>query len=550
MAGGGYDAFISYSHRGDLDAASVVRLGLERLARPWTKRRALKVFQDRSGLATSPDLWESITVALDSSQYFVLLASPESAGSEWVGREVERFLESHPPTHLLVCLTAGEILWDSAAGDFDWQRTTALPPALRGAFAAEPLWADLRWMRTDLTTDMRDPRLGAAIADLAAPIHGVPKDELFTTDLREYRKAKRLRRMAVGALAILTVIAVVASTLAVRSREQAETNLEVADARRLAAESGKAVDVQDDLSLLLAAESLRARDTHEGWDALADAITVPVAMRRYGASTDLLSVAVDPSGELVAGGDAGGTVHVWNARTGELVQEIEVSDSVLGDSQEEPAPGSFVYHALTELRFTEDRVLVGLDFSQQIFTWDPSSGELLGMVPGPDIGRLVDYVTALSPTGAYALRTETTEADPKERFQAVLRTRDGSVVDRRPDITPLGLHKWVSDDVLLEQDSNGAKRLFDAGTGTPLTPALEGIDETVTAAAGTSDGSLVATVGFDGVVRIWDAATGTQVDSRDLAQGRLFAVAVDPTGDIVLTMTDRGTVDIWHPTTD
>ncbi|HEY6533723.1 MAG TPA: hypothetical protein VIY72_15555, partial [Acidimicrobiales bacterium] len=49
---------------------------------------------------------------------------------------------------------------------------------------------------------------------------------------------------------------------------------------------------------------------------------------------------------------------------------------------------------------------------------------------------------------------------------------------------------------------------------------------------------------------IWDAATGTQVDSRDLAQGRLFAVALDPTGDIVLTMTDRGTVDIWHRTTD
>ena len=38
-----YDAFLSYSHRG---VAVAVQRGLERFAKPWYERRALRVFRD------------------------------------------------------------------------------------------------------------------------------------------------------------------------------------------------------------------------------------------------------------------------------------------------------------------------------------------------------------------------------------------------------------------------------------------------------------------------------------------------------------------------
>ena len=54
--------------------------GLQRLAKPWYRLRALAVFRDESGLATNPHLWFSISEALDESEFFVLLASPRLPG--------------------------------------------------------------------------------------------------------------------------------------------------------------------------------------------------------------------------------------------------------------------------------------------------------------------------------------------------------------------------------------------------------------------------------------------------------------------------------------
>jgi len=69
-------------------------------------------------------------------------------------------------------LTEGEIVWDASRSDFDWSRTDALHPTLRGVFREEPLYLDLRWARSETELDLRNPRFRAAVAELAAPIHG------------------------------------------------------------------------------------------------------------------------------------------------------------------------------------------------------------------------------------------------------------------------------------------------------------------------------------------------------------------------------------------
>ena len=83
-----YDAFISYSHAADGQLAPRLQAALQRFAKPWWRRRALRVFRDETALSASTGLRSSIEEALEQSRFFVLLASPDSAKSEWVSREI------------------------------------------------------------------------------------------------------------------------------------------------------------------------------------------------------------------------------------------------------------------------------------------------------------------------------------------------------------------------------------------------------------------------------------------------------------------------------
>ncbi|HXI29627.1 MAG TPA: TIR domain-containing protein, partial [Vicinamibacterales bacterium] len=84
-----YKAFISYSHAVDGRLAPAVQQALHRFAKPWYRNRALRLFRDKTSLSASPALWPSIERALGDSEFFLLLACPESAASKWVRLEIE-----------------------------------------------------------------------------------------------------------------------------------------------------------------------------------------------------------------------------------------------------------------------------------------------------------------------------------------------------------------------------------------------------------------------------------------------------------------------------
>ena len=139
-----YDAFISYSHANDKAVAAALQAAVQRLGKPWYRRRALRIFRDDTSLSATPHLWPAIENALDRSRYLILIASPEAAASQWVAKEVEYWLERKSVDTLLIALTDGDLAWDSAAGDFGWRDDSPLPAVVRGRFASEPKWVDLR----------------------------------------------------------------------------------------------------------------------------------------------------------------------------------------------------------------------------------------------------------------------------------------------------------------------------------------------------------------------------------------------------------------------
>src|ERR1700754_416135 len=148
MADDGYDGFLSYSHAVDGRLAPALQTGVERFAKRWNRTRALRIFRDKASLAANPSLWQVIERALARSDWFLLMASPEAAASVWVGREVDWWLRHRGADGLLIVVTGGELCWNEDLGGFDPAVSTALPPALYGAFRAEPLWVDARWARS------------------------------------------------------------------------------------------------------------------------------------------------------------------------------------------------------------------------------------------------------------------------------------------------------------------------------------------------------------------------------------------------------------------
>jgi tetratricopeptide (TPR) repeat protein len=214
-----YDAFISYSHAKDKPIASALQSAVQKLGKPWYRRRALRVFRDDTSLSATPHMWPTIEQALSQSRYFILLASPQAAASKWVMREVAYWLDHNSIETLLIGLTDGDLSWDEAAGDFTARASTPLPPVLAKRFAAEPRWIDLRAYRDG--ADKAGAKFTELAADFAAAIHGKPKEDLLSQEVRQQRHALRLAWSAAAALLLLTGLATTAGILAYRSQQEA-----------------------------------------------------------------------------------------------------------------------------------------------------------------------------------------------------------------------------------------------------------------------------------------------------------------------------------------
>ena len=195
----GYDAFISYSHRADGRLAPALQAGLHQFAKPWYRLRALRIFRDDASLSASPELWRSIESALASARWFVLLACPEAAASEWIAREVTWWLDNRSADRFLIVVTGGVLEWEPKTPGLNQDQANALPPATLSRLLGEPRFVDLRWGRSVESLSLANVRFTEAVADVAAAVHGKPKDELLGEDVRQHRRTRRVVRGAIVA---------------------------------------------------------------------------------------------------------------------------------------------------------------------------------------------------------------------------------------------------------------------------------------------------------------------------------------------------------------
>ena len=305
-----YAAFLSYSRAADAGLATAIQQALHQFAKPWYRARAIRVFRDDSSLSVNPGLWTSITTALDDSEYFILLASPLASASPWVDRELDYWLAHHPSQTLLIAVSDGDIRWDPVGGDFDPDGTTCLPPALYGRLTEEPRWVDFRDIRGEHNLSLRVAAFRDKVADLAAPLHHIDKDELAGEDVRQHLRTLRLVRSGATALVVTTVLSIVAALVAVgqariatEQRDVVSRQLRVSAQRQLIAVADNILRTDPRLGLRLA---LTANTVVPGDEARA-ALVHAVGATRYAGSVrhdeGADNVAFSPTADVVATAD-------------------------------------------------------------------------------------------------------------------------------------------------------------------------------------------------------------------------------------------------------
>lgn len=315
-----YDAFISYSHAADGQLAPRLQTALERYAVPWYRRPILRIFRDETNLSATPHAWPTIEMNLDRARFLILMASPNAANSKWVHREVEHWLATKSAETLLIVLTAGDISWDDARGDFDWTKTTALPDVLKDRFVHEPLYVDLRnWGKAPNELSLLNDHFADKVLRLAAPLRGKPMDELSVQAVREVNRRIRHARIA---MAVIAVLAVAAGTAAVgfwTQRDQALTALAQSNSHELAARARVTSLDRFDLAIVLAMRSIdlaRASGVSwtEGASALRDIMAQTHGSRAYclqGSQSEGRAIGFSESRRLVAVGTQAGVVCIF-----------------------------------------------------------------------------------------------------------------------------------------------------------------------------------------------------------------------------------------------
>jgi WD40 repeat protein/DNA-binding SARP family transcriptional activator len=380
---------------------------------------------------------------------------------------------------------------------------------------------------------------------------GVRRDR----EARTERRSRRRLRALVGVFAAAAVVAASLTVVATTQSRRAQREERIAGARELAAAAVANLEVDPELSILLANEAVARTRSVDGsvlpeaeealhravvasrtlmsvaglgglvdWSRkglfvtegpedtgivdIRDASTGESVHRFIGHDTDLNDVAFSPDGTMLATTGDDGALRVWDPATGDLIMEKVGKKGAWGPS------------------FNADGSLIAAAWRDQgtVRVMDPSTGRVVRTFPGIP----APLRTALSPDG---------------RLLAIATDRGAVVIDLETGKEAFDLpESGESQDLAWSPDGRYIAaasvlvggQVWEAATG-ELRFVLVGRVKEVQAVAWSPDSSRLATGGLDGVATLW------QIGKEGTRQLMSLAARETKTGIVGLAFSPDGT---------
>lgn len=552
-----YKAFISYSHAADGKLAPSIQYALHRIAKPWYRLRSMRVFRDQTNLSASPGLWSSIEAALRDSEFFLFMASPTAAQSIWVQKEVDWWLSNRSAQSFLIILTEGELAWDNTLQDFDWSVTTALPHRLSKAFTEEPLYINLRWVKTTEQFSVRHSQFRPAILELAAPLLGRSKDELDGDDIREHRRTRQIAQSAVATLVILLVAAVLAAMIAVQQRD-------FATSRALASSAEAVLTKNPELALLLANEALQVKADDQARYVFRESFAGHPQLILHAASSGRTVLAAFLGTDFIISADRDShQAVVWNVSEARRISEFPVESS--GDQLNvsysadsafaalQTGDNVFALYDVKDWRRVADLQGSGPRFNSlnnrllatvdgQVKQWELPSVKPVAL-PNPRAGGI--SLRDISADGRLLLLTA--DDDNTAEGGWVILAESGVVIATLPKLLYIDGAVFSPDNqhILASTKENDPSVLaiWDARTGRQVRSL--GDVGWVEHAAWSPDGREIITGSRDGTSRVWSVETGESLRELLFHSNRISQVQVSRDAKIMVSASVDGTACLW-----
>lgn len=447
-----YNAFISYKHAPlDIKIAEHVQRQLEHFHVPHNLKgkiqheKITRIFRDKDELPITSDLTETLTNALEKSEYLIVICSTNTKESMWVKREIQTFLKTHTKDKIFTVLCDGEpqdvIPEELTTGEKEIIDSNGFSHMIN--VPVEPLSCDYRLPRARADRE--------ELPRLAAGLLGCSYDEL-----QRRRRQYRLRRAGmIVAAAFAGVLAFGGYMLYSRMQinkaymESLRTrSVYLANESRQLLDNGKRADaIQLALAALPADKKDKTPVTAPAIRAISDATGAYTSNRgleftpawnykcKYAVKTSIVSEDLSYLGAL----DDAGNIYCWDTETRNLVFEKACF--------EEPVRIDLPNKETFVITYSHKVEAYNIPSGKHMWTYTPeSSSAILQHYIHFTISDVFLYVG-----GCEVVKFSLRDGAVKESYQLKEKTLLNSVYN--PAVSPDGKKIAYSDDTLTTEDS-------------------------------------------------------------------------------------------------